>query len=430
MIKENPGMWRRGAVVVLVLVVLAGAGWWWQRPPAPSVTTTQVDGATLMTAQPGGRPTKHVVIAATSDQHFDDDALLTLSEQTGAELVQFMLDDGDDCDMQQARLMQARKSLGDQTDLVVGLGRGGALAWRWLAGQDRDQAQALSAGFSVSDIDCRMPLPASGHHGKWDIVWNNDPDDATGRFVRGLEGIEVHTTIGDYGAASTTLAAQRLAALLKGSGSTLPTIPLPGQGDQTHSKTVTLYYSGDGGWRDLDQVSGEYMAAHGYPVVGVDTLKAFWQHRSPEQSAADLAALMATYRQQWGAKHFVLAGYSFGADILPALYNRLSPQDQQAVSAMILLAFSKTADFEIAVSGWLGQSNGETQTGPEVARVPPGKLVCIYGREEAPDSGCLQPEMKGKRIQLPGGHHFDQDYGHLAQIMIEQINQRLPAASQ
>ncbi|ART62242.1 virulence factor family protein [Kushneria marisflavi] len=425
MAKGNIRVWRRIAAGVLVLAALGGLYWWWQRPPEPGVTTTRVDAnETLTTAHPGGRPEAHIVIAATPDQHFDDNALLALSEQTGAELVQFMLDDGDDCNTQQARLMQARKSLEDRIDLVVGLGRGGALAWRWLADQNIDQAHALSAGFRVAALDCRTPLPTSGHHGKWDIVWNNDPDDATGRFVRGVEGIEVHTTIGDYGAASTTLAAQRLAALLKGSGSTLPTIPLPGQGDQTHSKTVTLYYSGDGGWRDLDQVSGEYMAAHGYPVVGVDTLKAFWQHRSPEQSAADLGALMATYRQKWGAEHFVLAGYSFGADILPALYNRLSAQDQQSVSAMILLAFSKTADFEIAVSGWLGKSNGETQTGPEVARVPADKLVCLYGSEEAPDSGCLQPEMKGTRIQLPGGHHFDQNYAHLAQIMMAQIDQR------
>ncbi|ARS53391.1 virulence factor family protein [Kushneria konosiri] len=426
--KGNIRVWRRGAAGMLVLIALGGLYWWWQGPPATGVTTTQVAaGETLTTAHPGGRPVAHIVIAATPDQHFDDSALLALSEQTGAELVQFLLEDGDDCDTQQARLMQARKSLDAPVDMVVGLNQGGALAWRWLAGQDSDQAHALSAGFSVTTSDCRTPLPTNGHHGQWDIVWNNDPDDATGRFVRKVDGLEVHTTIGDYGADSTALAAQRLTTLLKGSGSALPTIALQGQGDHIHSKTVTLYYSGDGGWRDLDQVSGEYMAAHGYPVVGVDTLKAFWQHRSPEQSAADLGALMATYRQKWGAQHFVLAGYSFGADILPALYNRLSDSDQQSVSAMILLAFARTADFEIAVSGWLGQSKGETQTGPEVARVPADKLICLYGSEEAPDSGCLQPEMRGTRIQLPGGHHFDQNYAHLAQIMMAQIDQRTAA---
>ena len=34
------------------------------------------------------------------------------------------------------------------------------------------------------------------------------------------------------------------------------------------------------------------MAAAGYPVVGIDTLRYYWQHKSPEQSAADLSRLM------------------------------------------------------------------------------------------------------------------------------------------
>jgi type IV secretory pathway VirJ component len=33
------------------------------------------------------------------------------------------------------------------------------------------------------------------------------------------------------------------------------------------------------------------MAAAGYPVVGIDTLRYYWQHKGPEQSAADLSRL-------------------------------------------------------------------------------------------------------------------------------------------
>jgi type IV secretory pathway VirJ component len=44
--------------------------------------------------------------------------------------------------------------------------------------------------------------------------------------------------------------------------------------------TVTLFLSGDGGWRDLDRdVAGE-MAKLGYPVVGIDTLRYYWQHKT------------------------------------------------------------------------------------------------------------------------------------------------------
>lgn len=85
---------------------------------------------------------------------------------------------------------------------------------------------------------------------------------------------------------------------------------------------MTLFYSGDGGWRDLDQQVAQAMAADGFPVVGVDAMRYFWQHKSPEQASQDLSQLMQQYCEKWGAKHFVLAGFSFGADVLPALYNR------------------------------------------------------------------------------------------------------------
>ena len=106
------------------------------------------------------------------------------------------------------------------------------------------------------------------------------------------------------------------------------------------AETLTLFYSGDGGWRDLDRASAEHMAAAGYPVVGIDTLRYYWQHKSPEQSAADLSRLMQQYRDKWQVQRFVLAGYSFGADVLPAIYNRLPASDQQQVDAMLLLALS------------------------------------------------------------------------------------------
>ena len=131
-------------------------------------------------------------------------------------------------------------------------------------------------------------------------------------------------------------------------------------------------------------------------MVGIDTLRYYWQHKSPEQSAADLSKLMQHYREKWGAKRFVLAGYSFGADILPAIYNRLPGKDQQQVKAMLLLALARTGSFEIEVEGWLGKAGEEAATGPEMARLPAAKVFCIYGAEEKDESGCTQPQAVGE----------------------------------
>ena len=161
----------------------------------------------------------------------------------------------------------------------------------------------------------------------------------------------------------------------------------------------------------------------GYPVVGIDTLRYYWQHKSPEQSAADLSKLMQHYREKWGAKRFVLAGYSFGADILPAIYNRLPGKDQQQVKAMLLLALARTGSFEIEVEGWLGKAGEEAATGPKW----PGCRQPRCSASMAPKKGRkrLYP-IPGRRreLELPGGHHFDEDYLSLAKKMLQAIRDR------
>lgn len=201
----------------------------------------------------------------------------------------------------------------------------------------------------------------------------------------------------------------------------MPVVEVPAK---QPADTVTLFYSGDGGWRDLDRDVADEMAAQGYPVVGIDALRYFWQHKSPEQGAADLADLMADYRKKWGAKRFVLAGYSFGADVLPAIYNRLPVAERGQIDALLLIALARSGSFEIEVQGWLGKAGQERPTGPELLKVPAAKVLCVYGSEEGEESGCTQPGAPGELLRLPGGHHFDKDYPALARRLVQAIRQR------
>ena len=166
------------------------------------------------------------------------------------------------------------------------------------------------------------------------------------------------------------------------------------------------------------------MAKRDYPVVGIDALRYFWQHKSPEQGAADLSRLMKEYRGKWGAKRFVLAGYSFGADVLPALYNRLPKADQDQVDAILLLALARSGSFEIEVQGWLGKAGQETATGPELEKLPASKVLCVFGKEEVSESGCTQPGAVGENLELPGGHHYDENYPALAEKLLAAVAKR------
>jgi type IV secretory pathway VirJ component len=415
--------WRHLLALLLLIIIAVGLLLWSRPASQASLEHRQLaDGSAVALAIPGKQPNARVLLAVQADQKLDDGQLLALAHDSGARVVQFVFPEKD-CATQQARIKAAGELLDGQPTLVAGIGPGSAWAFRWLAGQTDDKAKALSVGFSLEKPDCAAtPLPTTAAHGHWLAAWNDNPDDASARFARNLQNAE--TVITDYDTPLPKVLADQLRQLLQGGGDNVPVVEVPAA---KPSETVTLFYSGDGGWRDLDRDVAAQMAELGYPVVGVDALRYFWEHKTPEQSAADLALLMQHYREKWGAKHFVLAGYSFGADVLPAIYNRLPADAKKDVSSVILLAFARSGSFEIEVQGWLGKAGQEASTGPEMARLPGPKVLCVYGIEEKDESGCTQPQSVGENLQLPGGHHFDEDYPALAKRLVNAIRSRQSA---
>ena len=415
--------WLYVLIPLLLAAVAGAAGFWLWTRPAPEARLEQLtlNDTSITRVSPGVHAKARVAIGVPQDQALTDKQLLDLSQAGEAQLVQVILPPGD-CSKQQQAMDQALAQLAERPTLVAGIGPGAAQAWRWLATQTDDKARAISVDFNVEQPGCSVALPKTAAHGHWNVAWNDNPDDASAAFVRDQANAE--TSISDYDIhLPQVLKSQLTQALVGRDGNALaiPVVEVPA--GQT-TDTVTLFLSGDGGWRDLDRdVAGE-MAKLGYPVVGIDTLRYYWQHKTPEQSAADLSELMQHYRQKWGTKRFVLTGYSFGADVLPAIYNRLPAEDQQRIDAVMLLAFARSGSFEIEVEGWLGKEGQEAPTGPEMAKLPAAKVVCVYGVEETDESGCTDHTAVGERLKLPGGHHFDENYPALAKRLIGEIETR------
>jgi type IV secretory pathway VirJ component len=256
----------------------------------------------------------------------------------------------------------------------------------------------------------------------WRSVWTDQPADETGIFIRSLGSLD--TRIAAYNTPLDQVLIEELNTALGNHHQAQPPMPVVEVPSAKPGDIVTLFYSGDGGWRDLDRTVAGEMAGQNFPVVGIDVLRYFWEHKSPEQAAADLSATMAFYRQRWGIKSFVLAGYSFGADILPPIYNRLPPADQDSITLLVLLALADHADFEIHVSGWLGQKGGELALTPELLKLPKQKILCVYGQEEKTETACTGlAGSAATLLELPGGHHFDQDYPKLTSKILDVYRQ-------
>jgi len=184
------------------------------------------------------------------------------------------------------------------------------------------------------------------------------------------------------------------------------------------SDEFALLITGDGGWAGLDQELAAHLAASGMPTVGLNSLKYFWTQRSADQAAQDVARILRHYLTDWHKKRVLLVGYSFGADVLPFIVNRLPADLQSQVETVSLLGLDSNASFEISVADWIGTDEGGLPTRPELANLLSTPVLCIYGEGER-DSIC--PSLAASRVtseQVGTGHHFGGEYGELAKRIL------------
>jgi type IV secretory pathway VirJ component len=199
----------------------------------------------------------------------------------------------------------------------------------------------------------------------------------------------------------------------------LPIVEVP---VQTRVRTLALMLSGDGGWAGIDREVGAQLAGRGVPVVGLSTLQYFWQRRSPDEAAADMARALRHYLAAWKAERIVLVGYSFGADVLPFIVNRLPADLRARIASVNLLGLGTKADFEIHVTGWVGGAGRDAlPIAPELAHLTDLRRLCFFGEGDQ-DSAASCAAFKGPLAaarQVGKGHHFGYRYGEIADAIVE-----------
>jgi type IV secretory pathway VirJ component len=200
----------------------------------------------------------------------------------------------------------------------------------------------------------------------------------------------------------------------------LSLVEVPATGPESDLMAVVL--TGDGGWAEIDKSVAARLAESGIPVIGWSSLKYYWTPRTPDAASRDLARILERYGGVWGKRRFLLAGYSFGADVLPFLVSRLPAELKARVALVGLLGLSEQASFEFHVAGWLGIETGHHPTVPEVERLLATPVLCLRGEDEA-DSAC-RLLRSARTVTLPGGHHFGGDYGRIADALLADLATR------
>jgi type IV secretory pathway VirJ component len=182
----------------------------------------------------------------------------------------------------------------------------------------------------------------------------------------------------------------------------LPLTELPA--DET-TDSFAILLSGDGGWAGFDQDLAAALQKQGIAVVGWDSLRYFWQPRTPESLAADLDRVIEHYQQTWHKQHVILIGFSQGGNVLPFTLEHLAKSSASFVSAIVLISPEEFAQFEFHLSNWIHATEGLPLL-PVLSAYSGMPLYCVYGTH---DEATVCPMLEGTQVQVKGfdaGHHL------------------------
>lgn len=180
--------------------------------------------------------------------------------------------------------------------------------------------------------------------------------------------------------------------------------------DTTSSKLIVLL-SGDGGWLGFNDTLAVGFAKRGYHVIGVNSRTYFWHQKDPEQTAQDLAKVIDKYNAEWKIKRIVLNGYSFGADVVPFIYNRLPGEFKAKISKLQLLSPFLSTDFKVHLADLIsdGGDNRFYKVKDEVEKITI-PILCFYGRDEQPKPLADMRKSNLSVTIVPGDHHYRNSY--------------------
>ncbi len=185
-------------------------------------------------------------------------------------------------------------------------------------------------------------------------------------------------------------------------------------------KPFVFYISGDGGYTSFsDSLCGTINKA-GYKVIALNSNSYFSDKKTTQQTTKDIVDCLNIQFSKRKNQQFVLAGYSFGADIAPFVVNALPDSVRKKMVSVVLLSPSTSTDFEIHFWDMLGwKKKRSMDVVAEINKMGIQKTAIISGTDEN-DLPVNTSKLKNfSNEKLPGGHRYEGNTNEVARAMMK-----------
>ena len=96
----------------------------------------------------------------------------------------------------------------------------------------------------------------------------------------------------------------------------------------TSNKPLVVFFTGDSGKSSFDEKLTESLCASNMPLMCVNSYKYFLKRKTPQQTLDSILPYIDFNLKKYNRQKVILAGYSFGSEVVPFLYNLMNKEWQ------------------------------------------------------------------------------------------------------
>jgi type IV secretory pathway VirJ component len=152
----------------------------------------------------------------------------------------------------------------------------------------------------------------------------------------------------------------------------------------TTDKPLVVFFTGDGGRSTFDRKIEDSFCVNNMPFMGINSYKYFRKRKTPQQTLDSILPYIDLYLTKYNRQKFILAGYSFGSEVVPFLYNLMSSEWKKKVEFILLISPSDNSDFKIHLLDQWGFTfrHWPYDVINEIMKIEDEKIIVFWGEDE------------------------------------------------
>jgi type IV secretory pathway VirJ component len=159
---------------------------------------------------------------------------------------------------------------------------------------------------------------------------------------------------------------------------------IPPTCSNTSKKPLVIFFTGDGGRSSFDKKIEDSLCVNNMPFMGINSYKYFRKRKTPQQTLDSILPYIDLNLKKYNCQKVILAGYSFGSEVVPFLYNLMSDEWHNKVEFILLISPSDNSDFKIHFLDQIGLTfrHWPYDVLGEIMKIDEKKIIVFWGEDE------------------------------------------------